>query len=1087
MKFSIGLLAFSLCFFSLKLSAQLSPDFLKEANDPWVDSVFNSLSVEEKIGQLLMPRANYSGKPYDIETLSMWVEKYHVGGLALFAGPPTRQAEVVNQMQALSKTPLLIGQDLEWGLNMRIDSAARFPYQMTLGAMQGGVELIEQMGAEIGRQCKRMGIHVNYAPVVDINNNPQNPVINFRSFGENKEDVANKGLAYMKGLQSEHIIATAKHFPGHGDTGVDSHFDLPVIKHDKKHLVENELYPFKRLIDNGLTGIMTAHLSIPALDKTPNLATTMSKKIVTDLLQKEMGFQGLTFTDAMDMQGAVKHFPNGTALVKAILAGNDILETFEDVPTAVKAIKDALDKGELKQDILDQRVRKILMAKKWVGLNHYQPVSTANLVDDLNTIAADFLNREMAEKSITLLKNTDNTLPIKDLQEKIAFVSIDRASNSAFQEMALNYTHVDFFNLPQGANDDLIQLIHNRTRDYDRVVIGLHLNSVRPYSNYGINISNQFSLAALLENKNSTVVIFGNPYALGKLDGLDKAKAIVMAYQLTDYQEEAATQAIFGALPFVGKLPVTVNELYPYGMGIMQESIDRLSYGIPEQEGLNSAILNARVDSVIQSGLQAEAYPGAVMEIAKNGRVIFQKAYGYHTYEDAQNGKDLDQKKTYQKGNTDVMDAKNPFKPDVSSQAIKTASNEDAAARKGMVKLTDLYDFASVTKVSTSALAVMQLMSEDKFDLDATWGTYNPAVRGTNKENLTFRDMLTHRSGLKAWIPFWRDCVDTMATINKALIMNPQLLTKFERFPAKKPNLWQQIFGKKEIPTINYIGSVENNPKLWEEILKPQTITWKPHIFAHDHSANYPIAVTDSLYIQKNYSDTIYHQILSSPVKPNQGYVYSDLHYYYYPKFMPALTGKPWDEYLYTTYKKLGANSLTYNPREKFNLNDIVPTEYDPLFRKTLIHGRVHDEGAGMLNGVSGHAGLFGTANDLIKLMQMYLQNGSYGGEQFIKPEVIAECTDYQFDPKENRRAIAFDKLHPDKSIANGPQEASDLSYGHSGYTGTFTWIDPQYATVYVFLSNRVYPTRENNKISTMNIRTEVGNEIFKTIKETLK
>ncbi|UBM58416.1 serine hydrolase [Marinilongibacter aquaticus] len=1073
----------SLFLFAFTAFAQKPPAFLGDAQKAWADSVFSTLTLDQKIGQVLMPRGNFSGQGYEPEKLREWVEKYRIGGLAMFAGQPSVQAEIINQMQAISSVPLLIGMDFEWGLAMRLDSTVRFPYQMSLGAMPGQTELIEQMGAEIGRQCKRLGVHVNYAPVADVNVNPNNPVINFRSFGEDKNDVAQKALAYMKGLQSEHIIATAKHFPGHGDTGTDSHFDLPIIPHDRQRLDEIELYPFKTMIDAGLSGIMTAHLSIPVLDDTPNLAATLSPKIISDLLKKELGFQGLTFTDAMDMEGITKHFPDGKALVMALLAGNDILETFIDVPTAVKAIKEAVENGTLPEKILDQRVHRILMAKAWVGLNHYKPTKVEGLIADLHSRESEYLNHELAEKSITLVKNDKGILPVQDLQQKIAFVSIDSPETSPFQEMAANYTQIDFYNLPVNAPEQLIETVAEKAKAYDLVVLGLHLQSIRPYSNYGLNESNTLSIGKLLQNKNAILSVFGNPYVLDKIEGLSQAKAVIMANQDTEYMEKAASQAIFGAIPFVGHLPVSVNENYPIGLGLKTTGLDRLAYGVAEQVGLDSQILTARIDSVVNFGLEEKAYPGAVVQVAKNGRVIYRKAFGYHRFEDAENGETMLKEMSYEKGNKDVMDSNyNPYEPNSQITAPKYTAQAIRKKIPGAVQLNDVYDFASVTKVSTSALAVMELMSQGKFDLDKTFGDYYPEFRGSNKANLKFRDMLTHRSGLKAWIAFWTNCIDSVATVQSGLKMHPELLEKFTYKPLPKRNFFQRIFTKKPKPEIDYLGSIEKNEDLWLALLHPQTITWKPGIFSNEPSAEYTVQITDSLWLNRNYKQVIIDAIKDSPVKPDQGYVYSDLHYYLYPEFVPQITGKPWEDFLKETYKALGANSLTYNPRRFFTLSQIPPTELDTLYRKTLIHGRVHDEGASMLNGISGHAGLFGNANDLMKLMEMYLQKGTYGGQQFIKPDVIDECTRYQFDPKVNRRAIAFDKLHPNKKIANGPQLGSDESYGHSGYTGTFTWIDPKYDMVYVFLCNRVYPTRENNKISQLNIRTEVGNAIYRTI-----
>ena len=1077
---------------SIATIAQKSPDFLTQYQAQWVENTLKSMTIDQKIGQLFMPRGNYSGKGYDQQKIMNWVKEYHLGGIVFFAGQPSVQAQITNDLQAISKVPLFIGQDFEWGLAMRLDSTPRFPYQMALGAMPQqskgmptAEELIEAMGREMGRECNRMGVHINYAPVVDVNNNPNNPVINFRSFGEDKFNVTKKALAYMRGLQSQNIIATAKHFPGHGDTGVDSHYDLPLIAHDKTRLNNIELYPYKELIKNGLSGIMTAHLSIPSLDSTKNLASTLSPKIVNDLLRNELGFQGLIFTDAMDMVGAVKYFPNGEAIVKAILAGNDVIETFEDVPTAFKAVKKAYTEGVLTEAEINKRVRKILMAKSWVGLDKYKPIKIQGLVKDLNTIEADLLNRQMAEATLTLVKNQNDLIPIKDLTQKIAVVSIDANEMTAFQKMAANYTAVDAFLLPQNATDSAIQKVVTQTQNHDLIIIGVHLQNVRPGAKYGMTDINQKALTALTKSGKSIMVVFGNPYSLDKLQGLDEAKAVIMAYQLTSYTEEATAQALFGATSMGGHLPVSVNQNYPAGLGIATKSIGRLSYGIPEMVGIDSRILIRNIDSVVQLGLREKAYPGAVVQVAKDGRVIYQKNYGYHTYSNVGLGmSDVGNtafKKDYK---NDVMDEKvrtnydEGFKGKIGSNTEGVPNSEITNPKSnGVVKMTDLYDLASVTKISTSALAVMQTMSEGKFDLNKTFAEYYPDFANSNKANLRFKDMLTHKAGLRAWIPFWQNCIDSVQTVKNSLVYKEKYAKTF------KLGFFQRLFGGKKKLDKKIAQAIRTDKNMWKESFKPSNIVWLPNTFSNIKSADFPIEITDSLFLHKDYNKTIFKEIKDSPLKPEQGYVYSDLHYYTYPVLFAKLTGTEWETYLKKTYKAIGANSLTYNPLRFYNKSQIVPTEYDSLFRKTLIHGRVHDEGAAMLNGISGHAGLFGNANDLMKLMQLYLQKGYYGGKQFIKTEVMDSCTKYQFPELNNRRGIAFDKLDFNKKITNGPQSASPESFGHSGFTGTFTWIDPKYNIVYVFLSNRVYPTRDNAKIGTLNIRTEVGEAIYRSLK----
>ncbi|GAB2614171.1 glycoside hydrolase family 3 N-terminal domain-containing protein [Emticicia sediminis] len=1053
---------------TLSSFAQKEPDFLTNYNKRWVDSVFTTLTLDEKIGQLLMPRGNTSGRPHDVEKLKRWVKDNRIGGIVMFAAPPTVQARIVNELQALSKVPLLIGMDLEWGLAMRLDSTVRFPYQMTLGAMQGNEKLLFDMGVEVAKQCRRIGVHINYAPVVDVNINPNNPVINFRSFGENQEDVANKALAYMQGMNSEHLLTSAKHFPGHGDTGVDSHFDLPLIPHDRKRLDAVEFYPYKKLIDNGLSGIMTSHLSVPVLDTSKNLAATFSKRIVTDILRKDLNFKGLTFTDAMDMQGAIKYFSKGEANVRAVLAGNDILETFEDAEGAILAIKTAIANKEISMEEIDFRVRKILMAKSWVGLDKYRPTDIKNLIADLNTTKSDLLNRQLAEATITLVKNDDKILPIKDLTKRIASVSIDAVQPTAFQKMTDNYTTIDHFLLPPNAPDSSINKVLAQTQNYDVILVNLHLNNIRPAAKYGITDANKKALKALVNTGKAITTIFGNPYSLDKFDDLEKSKAIVMAYQLTNYMEEAAAQAIFGAIPILGKLPVSINHTYKYGMGESTKSMGRLAYGIPEMVGLDGVEFNRRIDSVINLGLREKAYPGATMQVAKDGRVIYQKAFGFHTFE-AANGAVL--------ANADAK-FKADNKNDVMDEAVKKANanaaiNSSKSTTKGIVNLTDLYDLASVTKVSTSALAVMQLMSEGKFDLDKSFKDYYPEFADGNKANLRFRDMLTHKAGLKAWIAFWTDCIDSVKTVRNSDVFKTKYASQYKK----------KLFMSKKKYNLLLAKAIKTDKNLWKDCLSPKTMVWKPNTLSNKQSADFSVQISDSLWLHKDYQKVIFDAIENSSLKPEQGYVYSDLHYYTYPTFMASLTGMAWEDYLKKTYKQIGANSLTYSPLRFYSKDKIVPTEKDTLFRKTLIHGYVHDEGAGMLNGVSGHAGLFGNVNDLTKLMQMYLQKGYYGGTQFIKPEVLAECTKYQFPELKNRRAIAFDKLDFNPKVGNGPTSASPESFGHSGFTGTFVWVEPKYNFVYTFLSNRVYPTRDNGKISSLNIRTEVGEQIYKMVK----
>jgi CubicO group peptidase (beta-lactamase class C family) len=562
--------------------------------------------------------------------------------------------------------------------------------------------------------------------------------------------------------------------------------------------------------------------------------------------------------------------------------------------------------------------------------------------------------------------------------------------------MAGNYTQVDHFRLNSKMADSTIARVLDSLRAYNLLLVDVHLNNIRPGTRYGMQAKTTALVGDLVATGKAVVTVFGNVYSLDKLTSpadmarperaIERARAIVMPYQLTDHTEDLSAQLIFGAIGASGKLPVTVNQRFRLGDGLIIKPIGRLKYTIPEEVGIDSRFLTQQVDSLVNVGLTQKAFPGCVVQMAKDGKVIFRKAYGKHTYD-----------------------------------AI-------LGAEPKTVQLDDLYDMASVTKVSTSTPALMRLVDEGKFNIDGKMADYLPSFKKSNKANLIWRDVLTHQARLKAWIPFWLD--------------------------TKNPD-----------------G------------------TWKPRTFRNERSNRYSIEVTDSLYLFKKYPKTIFEQIRDSPLNEKKQYVYSDLSFILYPQIVRRLTGVPFEDYLKTSfYRSLGATTLTFGPRRFYSLNRIVPTEYDSLFRKTLIWGRVHDEGAAMLGGLSGHAGLFGSANDLMKLFEMYRQKGRYADQQYISAKTIAEFTRYQFPELGNRRGLGFEK--PSFTYTgNAPRSATKDSFGHSGFTGTFTWVDPDptYNLNYVFLANRVYPTRNNNKISSLNTRTDVAEVLYQAIKRGLQ
>ena len=984
MQIQTTLIALIILIRTILLSSELiaqpgEPPFLKYMDHPWVDSIMKTLTTEQQIAQCIWIAA-YSNKDvaHEVEVTDI-IRKYGIGGLIFFQGTPEKQAELTNYYQKISKVPLLIAMDAEWGLGMRLSNVDKFPYQMTLGAIKND-SLIYLMGKTIAGQFKRLGVHVNLAPVADINNNPLNPVINYRSFGEARENVASKAITYMKGMQDNGIMATAKHFPGHGDTNVDSHYDLPVMNHTRARLDTLELFPFQKMIDEGTGLIMTAHLNLPKIDTVSNLPATLSPVIIKDLLKKELGFTGLIITDAMNMQGLTKYFKPGEAEAMAMLAGNDIIEFVTDAGAAIREIRNQIVLKNLSNEEIALKCRKIIALKYWSGLSDSLPINKENISNDLSKPTSKALIRDLYARALTVLNNRQNLIPVKNLQSiKIATIAINRTGISGFQNRISDYTRVDNYFVDPADIKSCNELL-NRLSDYDLVIAGIFGTDQRPNMDFGIKPGLNDFLDILVKNHTSIIAWFGNPYGVDRLDALQNADGLILTYQENEYTEDLAAQLIFGGIGAMGSLPVTINDKWPVSFGLITEGNIRLQYGIPESAGLSSEILIKRIDSIANIGLIRKAYPGCEVMIARKGIVVFRKTYGYQTYDN----------------------------------------------RISVMK-DDLFDLASVTKVSATLPGLMLLDMEGKFSPEEKLGSYMPIFKRTDKADLLLKDMLTHQAGLAAWIPFWKE-------------------------------------------------TVKKNGKF-----KRNTIDYKS-------SEKYPFEVAGGLYISKNYRRKIFNEIKKSPLGEKK-YVYSDLTFIIAPEIINSLSGQKWYNYVTDNiYHKIGAYEIGFNPYLSYPLSRIVPTEYDSLFRKQLLHGTVHDEGAAMLGGISGQAGLFSTANDLMKLMELYRRMGEYGGEQLISKEVLLKYTSVQFPENNNRRGLGFDK--PLLNNSEVPQKdsypaksASAASFGHSGYTGTFVWVDPVYDISYIFLSNRVYPTRNNNLLSELNIRSNILQAVYDSIK----
>ena len=597
-----------------------------EAQQKWVDSVYNALTLEEKIGQLFMVRAFSDNKKSNQDEIARLINNYKIGGLIFSTGGPVSQAKQNNLYQAISKTPLLIGMDAEWGLSMRLDSTYAFPWNMTLGAVDD-LKLIERTGYHIGEHCKRIGVHFNFAPVVDINTNPKNPIIGNRSFGEDRDNVTIKASAFMKGMQEAGVLANAKHFPGHGDTDSDSHKTLPTIAFNEKRIDSIELYPYRQLIKEGLSSVMVAHLNVPSLESRNGYPSSLSEHIVTDILKDSLGFKGLIFTDALEMKGVSNFSTPGEIDLAAFKAGNDVLLISEDVPKAITKIVEAYNSKEISEERLAHSVKKILMAKYKVGLNNYRPVGTANLVSDLNRNSDDLLYEELSEHAVTVLKNKSNLLPLRRLEtKKIAYVELGDDDGSEFYNELKKYTKVH--RVQAEKLDELITKLQN----YNTVVVGFHKSNANPWKAYKFTDQELVWLYEIARTNTVILDIFARPYALLDLKTVENIEGIVLSYQNSTIMQQKSAQILFGAVTAKGSIPVSIDSLFRTGDGIKYNALYNLSYGRPERVGMSSEAL-IKVDSVAQYAVDNQMTPGIQLLIARKGKVIYNKNFGKHTYD----------------------------------------------------------------------------------------------------------------------------------------------------------------------------------------------------------------------------------------------------------------------------------------------------------------------------------------------------------------------------------------------------------------------------------------------------------------------
>jgi len=960
------------------------------AASKWVDSVMGTLSEDQKIGQLMVVRMSAIDATtkkivfYEKEVREA-IEKYDIGGICLFQGGPLKQASMINVMQGIAKTPLLVSIDGENGLGMRMDSVISLPRQMMMGAVDDPT-LIYQYGRLVGEQCKRIGIQMNYAPVADVNNNPDNPVINDRSFGEDKHKVALYGIQYMRGLQDVGVMACAKHFPGHGDVSVDSHLDLPVINKSRGQLDSLELYPFRQIVNAGVSSVMVAHLFIPAIDNTANKASSISYNSVTGLLRNELGHKGLILTDALEMKGITKYFPAGEASAQALEAGNDMLCLPGDIPGSIKKIKEAIKKKRFSWDDINEHVRRVLNAKYQYGLAAWKPVELDHLTEDINAKTND-MRRLIAEHALTLLRNDDPAVFPLAKGKRIAYVGVGIDKDNEFARQVRNNYDAHVYYFDNATNDSLIapmmNILYGR---YDVVIIGVHKYSRFPLNNFGMSSASVEFIKQMQQKLRTVTLFFGNPYAM---KNACNSKLLVACYEDDDITQQTAADLLGGSFIARGKLPVTVCESLKFGQGIVQTRL--LPVLRPFDLGFNAGKLTA-IDSVVTDAIRKRAIPGAVVLVAKDGKIAYERAFGYMGY-----------------------DSTEPVYPET------------------------IYDLASVTKVMATTVAVMRLYDEGKLILTKTLGDYLPWTRGTNKEKLQIWNILLHQAGLRGWIPFYKETIDT---------------------------------------------------------LQSDRLSFNFYTTAMD--SLHSVRVAQNIFMRHDWIDTMYNRILQSSVGPQGVYLYSDLDFIFMGKIVESITGMPLEEYVKKTfYDPLKMTSTAFRPRNSFPLKNIAPTETEPGFRHQLLRGDVHDPGAAMFGGVAGHAGLFSSAYDLAVLCQMLLNGGRMNGLEFFSKGTVDLFTSYH---GVSRRGLGFDKADKKETADNTDSaccmikgmtaiydpyptaSASQLTFGHTGFTGTCVWVDPAYNLIFIFLSNRVYTNGDAGRFNRLNVRPKVQEIVYNAL-----
>lgn len=979
----------------LHVKAQVEPLLLykvsqDKACEEWVNSLMSEMTLKEKIGQLFIYTIAPQMTKKNQALLQEVVREYKVGGLLFSAGTLQDQVMLANLAQSYAKVPLMVTFDGEWGLGMRLKNTPSFPRNMVLGCIQDN-RLIYEYGKEVGRECKEIGVQVNFAPVADVNINPDNPVINARSFGENPLNVAGKVIAYAAGLESEGVLSVSKHFPGHGDTNVDSHFSLPVLPFSRERLDSVELYPFEQVIKAGLGGMMVGHLQVPVFDPGTELPASLSRNIISGLLTQELQFKGLIFTDALAMK-SVSSTRDVCAL--ALKAGNDMVLAPRAIKKELEGVLQAVKKGEIPEESIYMKCRKVLMYKYALGLKRKPHVRLAGLENRVNTPQTQELIHKLRLAAVTVLGNEKRVLPLHTGTAGLAVLSIGKLhADSVFVNGVKKNEAITHYQLDGESRDSLLRLIEQVPGHYKRVIVSVTSQEVGPYA----------GLLSVLSEKIPVVYVFFTPYRTMALlpQALRPAGAVVLAHSAQRELQAHVADVLFGKVPADGRLSASVGNLYKAGQGITL-STQTPPYYAPEEFGMSSQVLE-QISLIAQEGIRGGAFPGCQIVVLKDGKPVYDRCFGKFTY---------------------------------AEEAMK-------------VKPSDLYDLASLTKTTGTLLAVMKLYDKGLFNLTDPVSHYLPFLRGTNKENITIRELLLHESGLPASISLYQ-----------ALI---------EKGSYKKP-----FFKNKKDAT--------HPVQVAEKLYAPADFSYKKEWISSVPTAKYSLQVADGFYIDKSFHEQAMQMIAEVPLKPKK-YTYSCINFILLKELVERISGIGLDQFLDREfYQPMRLNRMVFLPLRYFSKEEIAPSVKNDFLRKGIVQGYVHDEMAAFLGGVSGNAGLFSTAGQVAKIYQMLLNGGVFDGRRYLSEETCRHfiCTTSDI----SRRGLGFDR--PDMYPHGSPCSVSApvTVFGHTGFTGTCAWADPDNKLVYVFLSNRTYPQVWNKKLMQMDIRQRIQETIYKSLND---